>query len=87
MFLICGLCFLVLKDPGTQMACNTPKNWPHFGSRNNIIVSSLLIFLTLLSDIVVSRAYIHRTPALGLNLGLTPPQKNPGVNPGLNWRI
>ena len=30
-FLICAVLFLLLKDPDTQMACNTPKMWPHFG--------------------------------------------------------
>ena len=45
----------LLKDPDTQMACNAPKNWPHFGF-NKQLLSSLLFYLILLNDIVVRRA-------------------------------
>ena len=48
---------LLLKDPDTQMACNTPNYWPHFGSQNiRRLFSSLLFYSTLLNDIVVRRA-------------------------------
>ena len=44
-FLICA--FFLLKDPDTQITCNTPKIWPHFGCNKHIfrqfrLFSSLL---------------------------------------------
>ena len=47
MFLICAFCFLLLKDPDTQMTCNAPKMWPHFGCNKHIfrLFSSLLSLL------------------------------------------
>ena len=34
--------FLLLKDPHTQMACNAPKNWAHFGFHKQLIWPLLL---------------------------------------------
>ena len=35
----------------------------------------------------VDQLLLHRTPTLGLNLGLNPPHKIPGLNLGLNRRF
>ena len=45
-FLICAFFLLLLKDPDTQMTCNTPKIWPHFGCNKHIfrLFSSLLFY-------------------------------------------
>ena len=46
MFLIWAFFLLLLKDPDTQIACNTPKIWPHFGCSKHIfrLFSSLLFY-------------------------------------------
>ena len=46
-FLVCAFFLLLLKGPDTQMACDAPKNWPHFGLINNFFRhdSSLLSLL------------------------------------------
>ena len=46
MFLIWAFFLLLLKDPDTQMTCNTPKIWPHFGCNKHIfrLFSSLLFY-------------------------------------------
>ena len=36
---------------------------------------------------MITKCNTHRTPTLGLNLGLNPPQKIPGLNLGLNRRF
>ena len=52
-----GLFFLLLKDPDTQMTCNTPKIWPHFGCNKHIFrLFSSLLFSSVLKEIVVRRA-------------------------------
>ena len=45
MFLIWAFFLLLLKYPDTQMTCNTPKMWPHFGCNKQSFVSSLLVYL------------------------------------------
>ena len=57
--LICAFFLLLLKDPDTQMACNAPKNWPHFGFNKQLELPLSLLFSSIsivLKDIVVRRA-------------------------------
>ena len=71
MFLICAFFLLLLKDPDTQMTCNTPKIWPHFGCNKHIfrLFSSILFW----SGGIV---FIRQGAAGGAAL-ITGPQRSP----------